>query len=511
LNETVTPAASQVARREARFGQERVAELYALAKPAYLVTPLNGGILALILWGPIAAEVLVLWLLGLVTVTITRAFLHFSYLRSDTRKSVPVLWERRFCMGTFAAGAIWALVPALFFGPGTPLERVAVIFVIGGMVIGAAGIYAPSRLAFHGFVVPPILVSAWVLFSQGVETYSWMAVMVLVFGVAMSSVFNQLHRSVARTLRTRLENEALVERLGASEGRLRDAIDSSPDGIAIYDAADNMVACNQEFASLYAPGRRPEELVGTPFREIAESAFDRDEYISPAESADREGWISRRVQRHLAGKDEPRQYRTRDGRWLQGKAVRTPLGGIVGVFTDITETKRAEAAYQAVLAEENLVLEILPVGLAFVEKRTIVRCNRRLEEMLGYGPGELKGKATRFLYGSDKSWQAVGTDTYARLAGGGIIENDTRMVRKDGTAIWCRSLGRALDAADPEAAAIFAFSDAQDRRAAERALRDSEEMYRNLVETSNDLIWSIDREGRWTYLNGAAVRRIWGG
>lgn len=511
MNETVSPADSPAAKREGRFDQERVAELFSLAKPAYLVTPLNGGILALILWGPIAAEVLVMWLLGLVTVTAARALLHLAYLRSDTRRTEAAGWERRFCVGALAAGAVWALVPALFFGPGTPLERVAVIFVLGGMIIGAAGVYSPSRMAFHGFVLPPALVSAWVLFAQGVETYTWMGVMVLVFAAAMSSVFSQLHRSVARTLRTRLENEALVARLGASEGRLRDAIDSSPDGIAIYDAGDNLVACNQEYAALYAPGRRPEDLVGTPFRDIAASAFERAEFVPPADSADREGWIGRRIQRHLAGKGELRQYLTRDGRWLQGKTVRTPLGGIVAVFTDITETKRAEAAYQAVLAEENLVLEILPVGLAFVEKRTIVRCNRRLEQMLGYDPGELEGKPTRSLYDSDKSWKAVGSDTYARLAGGGVIEADTRMVRKDGTPVWCRSLGRALDATNPESAAIFAFSDAQDRRAAERALRASEEMYRNLVETSNDLIWSIDREGRWTYLNGAAVRRIWGG
>jgi len=35
-------------------------------------------------------------------------------------------------------------------------------------------------------------------------------------------------------------------------------------------------------------------------------------------------------------------------------------------------------------------------------------------------------------------------------------------------------------------------------------------MYRNLVETSNDLIWSMDAAGRWTYLNPAAAQRIYG-
>ena len=38
---------------------------------------------------------------------------------------------------------------------------------------------------------------------------------------------------------------------------------------------------------------------------------------------------------------------------------------------------------------------------------------------------------------------------------------------------------------------------------------DSEVAYRTLVETSHDLIWSVDGEGRWTFVN-SAVRSIYG-
>ncbi len=493
-----------------RFEAERVGELFRIARSAYAVSLANAAILALILWGPVASEVLAAWLVGLIAVSAARMSLHWAYLRSATRETNPLAWERRFAIGTLAAGALWALTPGLFFEPGEPLHRVAIMFVTGGMIIGATGIYAPSRIAFFSFVIAPTIVSAGVLFAQGIEPYRWMAVMFAVFGAAMLAVFSQLHRSLCRTLQARLENEALVERLGRSEGRLRDAIDSSPDGIAIYDENDRVVACNTHYAALYAPGKRPDSLVGTPFRAFAESAFDVAEFISQADAADRQGWVERRIRRHLDADGKLREYRTRDGRWMQGKSARTSLGGIVGVFTDISETKHAEAAYQAVLAEESLVLDILPVGVAFVENRTIARCNRRLELILGYAPGELAGKPTRVLYGSDNAWETVGNDVYIRLAGGGIIENDTRMIRKDGAMVWCRTLGRALDPANPVAATIFAFSDAEDWRAAEHALRESEAMYRNLVETSNDLIWSVDREGRWTYLNGSAARRIWG-
>jgi len=35
-------------------------------------------------------------------------------------------------------------------------------------------------------------------------------------------------------------------------------------------------------------------------------------------------------------------------------------------------------------------------------------------------------------------------------------------------------------------------------------------LYRTVLETSGELIWSLDREGRWTSLNAPAARRIYG-
>ena len=54
--------------------------------------------------------------------------------------------------------------------------------------------------------------------------------------------------------------------------------------------------------------------------------------------------------------------------------------------------------------------------------------------------------------------------------------------------------------------------EAEDRRArrrAEEALLVSAQRYRDLVETSHDLIWSVDAAGRWTFVNQAA-RQIFG-
>jgi len=204
-----------------------------------------------------------------------------------------------------------------------------------------------------------------------------------------------------------------------------------------------------------------------------------------------------------------RQYQTRDGRWKQGHFVGTRRGGSVSVFIDISDSKQAQAAYQELLAEEDLVLQALPVGVAFIENRVIARCNARLERMLGYAPGELAGRSARVFYPTDEAWRGAGR-MYEQLRNGGIFEGDGPLARKDGARLWCHALARAVNPHAPQEAAFVVFSDIAERHAAELALRRSESLYRSLVETSNDLVWSIDAEGRWSYLNPAAVGRIYG-
>jgi diguanylate cyclase (GGDEF)-like protein/PAS domain S-box-containing protein len=485
----------------------RVSTLYRVATPAYATTLANAAILVAVLWGAGREAALLGWYAAVLAVTLARVALHRGFARAgaggDARR-----WERRFALGALATGAIWAYAPAALFPDSGPLLQMAVVFVVGGSIIGAAGIYAASRHTFYAFAaLPSVAIAAQLLLQPG-RTYKLLGLTVVVFGVVMVRVFRDIHGAVVEALRARLRNEELTRRLAGSEARLRDAIESFPDALAVWDGNDRLVVCDEAYARLFGRGRSAGEMVGAPFVEIARNSYLAEQ--PPGYAGREEEWVEARVHQHREGAGVLRQFQTRDGRWKQGKSVRTVLGGYVSVVTDITDLKRAQDAYLGVLAEENLMLETLPVGVAFVERRVVVRCNRRLEQMLGYAPGELHGKPTRVWYASDEQWGAAGEEAYRRLASGGIIEGDSRLVRRDGSRIWCRALGRSLDPSAPEESAIFVFSDASERIAAEQALRASEALYRNLVATSNDLIWSIDLERRWTYLNPIAAQRIYG-
>ncbi|MEG4105668.1 AAA family ATPase [Microcoleus sp. S13_C5] len=60
-----------------------------------------------------------------------------------------------------------------------------------------------------------------------------------------------------------------------------------------------------------------------------------------------------------------------------------------------------------------------------------------------------------------------------------------------------------------EACILLVTNDITDRQRVEEALKESEGKYRDLVETSQDMIWSLDTEGHYTFVN-AAVKQIFG-
>lgn len=132
---------------------------------------------------------------------------------------------------------------------------------------------------------------------------------------------------------------------------------------------------------------------------------------------------------------------------------------------------------------------------------------------------------TRVLgYGLD---EFIGTDAFdlvysgdlpaARAVFGGILQApgktlsiEVRALHKNGSWRWMDAIGCNLLNELAVRAVVVNFRDVTERKIAEETLVRSEARYRNLVETSNDLIWSVDAGGRWTFLNRGAARAMLG-
>ena len=134
--------------------------------------------------------------------------------------------------------------------------------------------------------------------------------------------------------------------LAKSEETLRDAIESLADGFVIYDDRDRLVICNQRYKEIYQTSA---DLMvkGTSFEEIIRKGVERGQYRELDTPEKAETWIEERLARHLNPDENPVEYRTDDGRWIQIRERRTEKGEIVGIRTDVTQLKEAQLAAEA--------------------------------------------------------------------------------------------------------------------------------------------------------------------
>ncbi len=149
--------------------------------------------------------------------------------------------------------------------------------------------------------------------------------------------------------------------------------------------------------------------------------------------------------------------------------------GLVGLIVDITPLKEVQAALRAVNEEQAAIFEAANFGIALIQNRMVLRCNRRLEEILGYAGDELQGQNTRMWYLSDEDYLQGGAPVYNTVAIVGTHQRVQQLRRKNGQVIWCRLTARALDRSDPDKGMVVVTEDITAERAAALALRGAKE------------------------------------
>jgi len=317
--------------------------------------------------------------------------------------------------------------------------------------------------------------------------------------------------------------------------RLRDAVESMPHGVALFDAADRLVFCNSKHKAIY-PNAGHLMVPGRTFEEVLRSASDTDTF---AIDDDREVFIQQRLAAHREPSTEPLQQQQRDGRWVQIAETKTTEGGTITSWTDITQIKRREQAL-AILVEGG-------TG----EANFLDAAVRALAFGLGYrwagvsrfrGDGNAKVLAMWDTGGPGELFEYTLADTpCAEIADGKdycfypdrvaeCFPQDT-LLSEMGAASY---RGQAIrDAGGRLMGHVFALNDRPDlleteqrelmsiiarwvgiaiqQQTAEEALRESETRFRDFAESASDWFWETDLDQRFTYYSAnGTIDDIWG-
>lgn len=199
----------------------------------------------------------------------------------------------------------------------------------------------------------------------------------------------------------------------------------------------------------------------------------------------------------------------------QSDMVRLGLFIVVGTQISILSEslhrakKRAEESWRALRASEEThrrIVETTEQGIWMVDARNQATfVNARMAEMLGYSVDEMLGKnPLEFLAEESKAHALEGFERRRQ----GIRETrEYKLQRRDGSGLWTMAtVNPVLDERGRYAGALSMVTDINERKQVEEALRESENKFRMLAESSASAILLHRDDGRFVYVNPAAER-----
>lgn len=300
------------------------------------------------------------------------------------------------------------------------------------------------------------------------------------------------------------EGKRLELQLRQSEQHLREMIDALPAAIYTTDAEGRLTHFNP--AAVEFSGRVPK--IGTDRWCVSWKLFRADGTPLPHDEcpmalALKEGKILKGIEVIAERPDGSR-------RWFMPypTTLRDPQGKTVGginMLVDITDQKEGERATQLLAAiVDSSDDAIISKNLDGV----ITSWNKSAEALFGYTAEEAMGRHVTFIIPRDRWNEEEGI--LSRLRRGERVDHfETVRMRKDGTTV---DLALTISPVrDREGRVIGASKVARDisgRKIAERALRESEERFRAIVETTPECVKLVARDGTLLHMNAPGLQMV---
>jgi PAS domain S-box-containing protein len=323
---------------------------------------------------------------------------------------------------------------------------------------------------------------------------------------------------------TRQANEVLRQ----SEERYRRMVETTHEGIWMADLNGITVFVNPQMSRMLSS--TPEQMLGRP---VFDFVFAEDRATVRQHFAE--------FLQQPAGQGVEQRLRRSDGAelWtLVGASVLRDAGGqpvnFLGMFTDITERKQAEARLRQGEARLQLQIKRMPIAhILWDDQFRVLSWNPAAERMFGYTESEALGKHPYDLIVSRAVQPQVDAIWRRLLQGDTAAHSVNENLTREGQTIVCQWSNTPIRESDGTVVGVLSMAeDITEGMRAEEALRDAqrtlelrvcertaalqasnqalaenEEKHRRLFETISDAAFVFDAETRrFVEVNEAALR-----
>jgi len=259
---------------------------------------------------------------------------------------------------------------------------------------------------------------------------------------------------------------------------------SIEDQVDWFYASAYLADCNQALAAMYG-FEKPEELLGKKIAELHGGLGSEQNYKVVTQFF-KNGFQIQNLETSELRKDGSRAWFVNHSAGVLEEGLLTDIwGGQI----DVTERKQMELSLRESKERTELILDAAKLGLWEWDPQTdTCYYNRYWGEMLGFSPEEVKPHRESFeelIHPDDQAivWQTL----QKHLAGEtSYFEAEIRLRTKSGGYKWVYDQGRMVgqDEQGRPQKVVGIHMDIHERKQAERALRESEALFRSLFEES---------------------------
>jgi signal transduction histidine kinase len=233
-----------------------------------------------------------------------------------------------------------AAVPFLVNLHPSPAGTVVSIICCAGIIMLLAAWHSMADEMFLWAAPVPSLALILNMIHLGVGVERWLLALL---GIAYVVNARQMQASNTAAENTMAQAQYDADRANRAKSTFHDAVTHVDQPIAVFDAEERLVACNQAFADLHRPKDGPAPVLpGKPGElSFADLALMQARLGLYAEGPDEAPVDPAALTRHFHSAREA-TFRLGDGRWMMVVYRLLPGGARVALWTDVTALKLAE-------------------------------------------------------------------------------------------------------------------------------------------------------------------------
>jgi PAS domain S-box-containing protein len=326
-----------------------------------------------------------------------------------------------------------------------------------------------------------------------------------VFPTLMSATLvrdeNQEPLFMAATAIDITKHKKAEELLRYSEERYRSVVEDSPVLLCSFFPDGEITFVNTAYCRYF--GKTREELIGNNFKYLIPEG-DRQTVLDHVMSLTVDSPAMTHEHKVYAPDGQVRWQRWTNRALFDehGRAVSFQAYG-----EDITDRKNIEESLKESELRYRTLFETLPVGVGLATlDGQIIDANSTMQRMMGRSLEEIKQSNVRDMYHNPDER----THLLKQLQQDGLVRDfEAELKRRDGSTYKADLNVTAMKIRN-ETVLVTVAKDITEQRNMERALAESEEKYRTLVESARDPIATIDEKGTYLFMNKIAAKRLTG-